>query len=445
MGSWRSSVALALTFACVVAAACPAAADEPHAIALYLGAFDDEESEVRAAGLLARLLPPVLDAEIDHAAVLGTAGEVAVLGAQSVERCDDDAISVNVFGTWLTELEGGYQSKESIDAKAAQLAGAWACLAAPVDPAKLAQASYVRGLDAYSENDEEGASAAFAQVHAVDPAFEWNPNHSPKAQVWFARALEEVARAPRTTLHVALGDVAVVVDGRPVEDPLVGVALAPGRHLVQVERAKGWTGIVVEVDGAGRVLLTDRRALERRDREAEEALAFGEVLLASLAAEDRAPDHLVVLGPIETVLQWSGAAVVRAPLAEAAPEASPRVKKLRTGGAVLTGVGLGVALGGSAMAALGQQSAADAQAAAEFEGPDGTVYLDPAKWTLYEDDYLAGRDLNRGGWVMVGVGSAAAVTGLILLARGAHLNRSTPQATAVVTPDGAYLSLSGRF
>lgn len=265
-----------LTLAVVMTAVCPAAADEAAPTALYIGAFAGEDAEIRAAGLLARLLPPVLDAEIDHVSELGSA----------------------------------------------------------------------------------------------------------------------------------------------------------------------W-----EVDGSGQVLLTDRRALERRDRTAEEALAFGSVLLASLAAQGRAPDHLVVLGNVEAVLQWDGTAVVQATLAEPAPEASPEVKKLRTGGAVFTGVGLGITLGGSALAALGQQTAADAQSAAEYEGPDGTVYLDPAKWTIYEDDFEAGRSLNRGGWVMVAAGSAATVTGLILLARGAHLHRleNAPVPAVAVTPDGAFLSLSGRF
>jgi len=141
-----------------------------------------------------------------------------------------------------------------------------------------------------------------------------------------------------------------------------------------------------------------------------------------------------------------------APEEEAAPapverEVSPRVKQLRNSGAVLSGIGLGVALAGSALAALGQQTAADAQAASEYQAADGYTYLDPAKWVVYEDDFEAGRDLNRGGWVMLGAGSAAAVTGLILLARGAQLDRleTQPQATALVTPDGAFVFLSGRF
>jgi hypothetical protein len=138
---------------------------------------------------------------------------------------------------------------------------------------------------------------------------------------------------------------------------------------------------------------------------------------------------------------------------EAPPEAqdtvapSQQVVKLRNGGAVLTGLGLGIALGGSALAAIGQQTAADAQAAAEYRDAQGHAYLDPQKWVVYEDDYLAGRDLNHGGWVMLAAGGAVATTGLILLARGAHVHRQEPAPvpTAVVTPDGAYLSLSGRF
>jgi hypothetical protein len=131
----------------------------------------------------------------------------------------------------------------------------------------------------------------------------------------------------------------------------------------------------------------------------------------------------------------------------AKPVVSPQVVRLRNSGAVLTGVGLGLALGGSAMAALGQQTAADAQAAAEYLDADGRAYLDPAKWVVYEDDYEAGRDLNRGGWVMLAAGGAVAVTGLVLLARGAHLHRQENPLTAcaVVTPEGGYLQVTGRF
>ena len=136
---------------------------------------------------------------------------------------------------------------------------------------------------------------------------------------------------------------------------------------------------------------------------------------------------------------------------EAAPTApdpappSPEVVKLRNGGAVLTGLGLGVVLGGSAVAAIGQQTAADARAAAEYQDADGRTYLDPAKWAVYEDDFEAGRSLNHGGWVMLAAGSAAAVAGLILLARGATLHHLETVPTAVITPDGAFVGVSGRF
>lgn len=126
---------------------------------------------------------------------------------------------------------------------------------------------------------------------------------------------------------------------------------------------------------------------------------------------------------------------------------TPQHLQLRNGGAVLTGVGLGVVLGGSALAALGQQTAADAVAAAEYQDAQGHTYLDPAAWVVYEDDFEAGRSLNRGGWVMLGVGSAATVAGLILLVRGAHLQRrqDAPLPTAVITPQGVFVGVTGRF
>ncbi len=140
-------------------------------------------------------------------------------------------------------------------------------------------------------------------------------------------------------------------------------------------------------------------------------------------------------------------ALVLAPAVACADEPPAEVRKLRDGGAVITGVGLAMALGGSAMAALGQQTAADAQAAAEYRDADGRVYLDPAAWAVYEDDWAAGRDLNRGGWILIAAGGAVTVTGLVLLARGAHLHHieNAPVPAAAVSTEGVYFSLSGRF
>ena len=308
------------------------------------------------------------------------------------------------------------------------------------------------GAESAEELDEERRAridAAFAQAFAVVPDFPWDPQYTPRAQALFLDARDGVNRAARARVGVVAGlNTLVWVDGRLSDEPLAGVELRPGRHLVQVRRPADLVprGVVVDVAGEGDVLVVDPAGMAR---EGEQDDGFAERLRAVLGAmaSDTAGqlDHVVSLGSPEEVFRWSGDSGLLLPLSgpgagvdEAWRKARARVKGHDGGGGALLGLGAGAAVVGAVLAGT---SAARAE---ELRGEMNTF---DGYWE-HEAEWQSNAQMNQAGWVAIGAGVGVLTIGIHVLAHGARLRRELPAAPAVgvvVAPDGARVAVSGRF
>jgi len=228
-------------------------------------------------------------------------------------------------------------------------------------------------------------------------------------------------------VDVAAG-AAVTVAVDPRLDAALDLSSTPGlRYATDADRAANATNDAAALGaalGAQRVVTVDVASVRVID-------AGGGRVVAEVAAG--APDLEARVG---AALRGDSAVVV------APPAVTPPVRR-GVGAApwILVGVGGAVAVAGGALLAASFGALGDVEAVCPGYRCGA---LDGAQRTSAQESYDRARTLNTTGGVMLGVGAAAAVGGVVWYAVASR-SSDVPVVTAVVTGDGAALGVSGRF
>lgn len=131
------------------------------------------------------------------------------------------------------------------------------CLGEVVSRDVLTRLFLFRGVVAFNQGNEVGATTAFRRAMAIDPELGWNERFGQKALGLFQDSRAAVQGAPlgRVRLPRAAEGVVLFVDSGP--QPVAGgeIELLAGRHLIQAFKGSDLvTGVWVEVPGGGLVI-----------------------------------------------------------------------------------------------------------------------------------------------------------------------------------------------
>lgn len=126
--------------------------------------------------------------------------------------------------------------KTRLDAIEAQLP----CLTEVLSREVLSRIYLYRGVVAFNQSDEAGASAAFRQAVAVDRGSRWDERFGQRPREIFIEAKEAALLAPKGTIVIPeLQDsVMIYVDGEPSAAG-ASFQLPPGEHFMQVRSGDG--------------------------------------------------------------------------------------------------------------------------------------------------------------------------------------------------------------
>ena len=333
---------------------------------------------------------------------------LAVLGAPSTPCAGE--VRERTPDALLTSAESAVVDRDAV--RAAEAASAaervLACGPLPVEPQAVGRLLAVRALSAWMSGEPEGASRLWAELFALQPERLVDETLSPAAQ---AMQLDAKLRARKQVGRGELSFVlpagwTVTLDGRGH----AGGGAPPGRRIVRVAGPQGESmGVVVELRPGGAVTVAtvgtlaeavreprpDRTSLRWLATQLAPTLAQGArgVLLVHLDTDPPAVRHFD--GQRFLSLTPGGRVVRRTPKGAASAPASRRGAS-----AALLGGGLAATAVGAIVAALGHR---DMQA---LEGEMGTV----SGWVEHEAAFGAARVQEQAGiGVAVGGGVVAAL------------------------------------
>lgn len=120
------------------------------------------------------------------------------------------------------------------------LVGNLPCLTEVLPREALSRVYLYRGVVAFNQGDEAGASAAFRQAVAVDRGSRWDERFGQRPREIFIEAKEAALLAPKGSLRIPeLQDgVVVYLDGEPVAAGMDS-STPPGEHFLQLKTAEG--------------------------------------------------------------------------------------------------------------------------------------------------------------------------------------------------------------
>ena len=149
-----------------------------------------------------------------------------------------------------------------------------ACVGRDVSSLRLARAALLLGYARFQLDDRAGATAAFGQAAAFYPDLEWDSTYPPDAQQVFNNAVLDSLRQQAAILGGSLEG--VNIDGGPVADDR---KVRPGWHLLSVPRAEGGSvRLAVHLDP------DERLDLGEAARMVDELFEGGRGFAATLAA-----------------------------------------------------------------------------------------------------------------------------------------------------------------
>lgn len=135
--------------------------------------------------------------------------------------------------------------------------GELSCVTEVVPREVLSRIYLYRGVVAFNQGDEAGASAAFRQAVTVDRSSRWDERFGQRPREIFIEAKEAVLLAPKETVKIPelVAGVLVYIDSEPY-DAGSPVQLAPGEHFMQLRSTDGsLSGTRFRVTGAGDTVL----------------------------------------------------------------------------------------------------------------------------------------------------------------------------------------------
>lgn len=424
----------------------------PASVAVYLGREPSVEAAATTERVLANLSPPVvLEQPAQHLAALITGEELVLLGNAGSQGCEGDTVLARDYLANLAQLQAMTESLDDLRPLAQQIQQSRVCLAEPVSPDALASPSFLMGLYEFGEKNDDTAGAAFSEALVLDLEFPWDLNYPPDAQLLFSNAKMALVDGPRVRLRLSLPPgSAIWVDGHPVQAPLDGVDLVLGRHLIQVgdEEGAALSGTFVETSRAGDLLLLDPATFGAPAGTDPDRMARASALFAALSSSGtEVPQYVVDHSAGPTVWQWDPAESELVALAGLASDPlEQKARSFRVAGGAMVGAGAAMAAAGAVLAGTGWSRAEDAEAEMIPTG-GGFSGVDTALYDEHVGDHRDAMHLNHAGWVGVGVGAAALAVGVPLLVHGTRLEQGVTKVRvyANVSPDSAWLGVSGRF
>lgn len=213
----------------------PARAEDeaPEQRAVYFGVEASPDAASQVAAMLALLPQPVaLGAAPIHLDEVLPPGELTLLGDAEAAACTSEPVDGAYIQSMLDELYRATTELRETGSLIQSLRSAQPCLTEAAETAAMTRLAFLQGVIAFGDGDKDAASRAFEEVFAVDPAYPWDPEYPPDAQLGFANAATSMAQAPRVTLSIVAPEGAEFwLDGRPLAEATVEVVA--GRHLIQ--------------------------------------------------------------------------------------------------------------------------------------------------------------------------------------------------------------------
>jgi hypothetical protein len=291
----------------------------------------------------------------------------------------------------------------------------------PIDASEAAQLLLIKAQALLALGHADKARAAFVAAVQKDASAELDPARaSPEA----VRLMDRVRLELPTTLvvHVKAGDADVMVDDKDLGPAPLQTQVPPGARVVVARSADGRTARLDVQAPPGRRLVV-------------------ELELSAAAREPRGP-----VSPVEPQDKTKVAAAPQVAKPDATkpetvrPEAvsTPAATTSASSGAQFKPLTLGLWIGGGAVIVAGALCLWQAGVKYDQLTNSSLPSLQPGEGPQVK---AAGETLQALGWVGLGVGAAAAVTGGVLwwLDRRAD----APHLGVVVTPGGAWVGVSG--
>jgi len=313
----------------------------------------------------------------------------------------------------------------------------------PVPTSVQPRILYLQGILRFYAGDREASRDYFALAAGSQPDLEWDTTFPPDAQQVFLLGLADAVRAApaRFIPPDAADKVQLFVDGTLV--PEEGVRIAASRHVLQMDAGDGaMVGAWIVPESAEEVGLVSieevRGALRSADVDEDQDGYLG---MLTQAAREREYEHLLLITEPGRRAgwwcdlghgEWSAVPVLE-------PPALREVKAYRAGGGVLLGSGAALTAVGIAVAAANRSAALEMKAEMESSA---------AMYDMQIDAYMTHRSRTGGGFALALAGGACVAAGIALIARSVKLEQTAaaePQLDFAVTPDSAWVSLSGRW
>ncbi len=451
--------ALVVALSCALACASAQAAEEGQEVGAeapivrpdvgFVGAPPGRESYSRVRRLLDTVRPRIVPRAVGDLASLlpepsGPDGP-SVIGASVAAACSEP-MTASDYDRLMRELARSVTMMDPTAERADQLRDGWSCLTEPVAPEPLARVDF---LDAFGRAEADGHDVArvlFQRALVIEPDLPWQSGRPPTLHGVFpdARRAAEDAAIYAIRLVVEPGSF-VWIDGRRIDQPLVGSELRAGAHIVQIRRPgeSGLRSLVVTTAG-GPILVVDppglARAVDDEDHE--------DRLLAVLTAMERAglhtPVFLVSLGVKPEAYRWEPELGSLGPAGWTPPPPRPGA----VAGGVLVTIGGGLVSGGGVAAGVSYHRAR------ELEDGWGDSY---GEYRASQAEYFRQMGVNQASWAVIGVGAGAVAIGVVLAvsahqAGGPDDERRPGRATAVELRPGltfgretVRVEITGRF
>lgn len=281
------------------------------------------------------------------------------------------------------------------------------CLSDAADPAAVARLEYLLGVAYHFGGDGGKARESFNAALAADPNYGWDNGFPPSARTEFDKAKESLATAKKVTLAVLPRDAAVRVDGKDVVLTNGKVDLVAGTHLVQVGKLGPTTVQVVLDDSGAASLIVPAQIRAEATAWAADPVLGGDLARVFAVFLPGKPVSVITGPDVYTggngALTWTRVTPIE-------------VKHGAPVGAILTGTGGGVFLGGAVLATIGWTSAQSAIRDGEADG------VTTAEWQAAGESYDRARpQFEAGKYVAIGGLALAAIGGALLSTESASV------------------------
>lgn len=304
---------------------------------------------------------------------------------------------------------------------------------------------FLQGLIHFYEGDDVQARESFRRTGEIAGSIEWDTSYSPEPQQLFLLGIGDAVQGPASRLLFPLNGRPdqVIVDGHEVSPDVTEMNVRGERHVVQFgPRGGPLSGVLLTITTPRDVTLFSPDSFLGALTSAPDtdfgAHAFSTV--AQAAPEKGYTEVMVLNDPKWNHCWWTSTSDPDWQKTSLKAGATlQRARRHRTAGGVLTGAGGALVAAGAVLAV------------SEFKEMGGMRPEMETHVSTYEfgiDEYQSRQRLAGIGIGLAAAGAAAVTIGIVLLHRGKTIQAETgvdPHLAFVATPQGAWLSIGGRF